>query len=517
MLKVPIQRVVDHSNVKTATRIDGLNHFFSLILTLKRRIREYRIVEMGDYQRFLLHQCQQILSHVTPSKDGGKLRQLLDQLIAYQLAVRKHPLASLPSVSSNQFDVSTKPLSLELAAEIDYRIELAASYQMTNPQRICQLLLAGLQIDQPPQFNLLHVTYLTTIHQKPLIGSVKLATELGISPRTLNQEKNYLFAHYGIHVASMLDPHQFKLAHVGVHFRTKSLKMSQQLENRFLHELQINRTLPFLQGYVFDLNQQDGFLASFIPNQVQAKKQFHQLIQEWDDLFFEYSSTHYIWGYYENMNFTSYNHISNEWEVTADLRTEGTRQFIEKHGFQFPPPRGFTYSQKTLSFTPADWILALSICEGLLDRKDRQMLLNRFGLPMAEKTVWTHENKLKKTQSYFPYIAVSRLFFDEIICAIIKCEASTIEFLHQFITQFALSRLFLTVDGIILFIGVPSWGSSLTNQLTHTLLDMPGLSDVVILRFKRDLPHLPAIHTHRLWNSKTRQWTSPESSNMPKA
>jgi len=463
---------------------------------------------MDDYHQFLLSQRQRILEHITPSKDAIELQQLLDQLIAYQSSVRGRPITNIPSPSIHQVHFNNLPPSLEMAAEIDYRLTLLENYQINNAARISQLLLAGLQIPQPIIFSQLQIDYLSMLHQNPMMGTVQLAKEIGVSPRTIKREKNQLNAQYGLCVASMMDPHQFGLVHIGVQFRTKSLKSSQEIETRIYQEAKSNRILAFLHGFAFDVSQREGIISSFLPNQMQARNHFDQFIREINDLYCEEISIHYIQGCYVNLNFGSYNHVSQEWQATSDLRTEGTRRFIEEYGFQFPPPRGYIYRHNVLPFTPADWILILSLCEGLLERKDRRALLAQYDFAMAEKTVWAHERRLQKAQAYFPFLTFSRLFFDETICVIVKCEPTTIEFLHQFVTQFVMSRIQPIMDGIILFLGVPSGASSLTNQLTHTLLDLPGLKEVSVLRLKRDLPHLPSILTYQLWNPKTKQWSS---------
>ncbi len=465
---------------------------------------------MDEYQKLLQRQRQHILDATRQGKEAEKLQQLLDQIIDYQLRVRDYPFPTAPSTFSEQLVLQITPVSFELAAEIDYRLGLLSSYQLSDPSRVRQLILAGLQIMQPPVLTQLQTNVLTRMHHDPMIGTVSLAKTLGVSPRTINSEKDQLFTQFGVRIASAFDPHQFELLHLGIRIRTKSPKASHELEVLFHQEAASEGSLPFLLGTSFDMNQQDGFISLYLPNQVQARTQFDQFVRKISDEFLEEFEVFQIHGFFTNMSFASYDHVSQEWQVISDLRTEGTKRFIEEYGPQFPPPRGFSYKQSTLRFNQTDWILTLGICEGLLERSERLELLKTNGFTMADKTAWAHENRLRKAQAHFPYLTFGRLFFDEIICVLVKCEPTTLDFLQQFITQFVMGQLFPTENGAIVYIGTLGWAPSLTNQLTHTLLEVPGLNDVTVLRLKRELPHVPAIHTYRLWNPKTKQWTLPK-------
>ncbi|MFX1509301.1 MAG: hypothetical protein ACFFBR_03250 [Promethearchaeota archaeon] len=461
---------------------------------------------MDDYKKALLEWCQQIIEaiHDKPAKEN--LVNLLNQLIIYQFRVRKLPLPDFKPLKPSEFDAESIPISLEVAAEIDARLELLASYQLGEAQRVIELLIAGLQVEQPPLFSSNQIDLISMLFQEPEIGTVKLAEKLGVSPRTVNKQKTVLFSQFGIRIAEMFDPHQLGFTHIGLRFRTHSLQASQELKDRIFQESTSSGALPFIQGVSFDINQQDGFLSLYCLNQVNARKSLDVLIKEFTESFFEEYEDYTILGFYTNVNLDSYDYVSKSWQIISDLRTEGTRRFLEEHGPQFTPPRGFIYQTKRFEFNQADWLLLLSICQGFLKRKERKVMLEGYGFPLAEKTVWAHENRLRKAQILFPYLAFSPMLLTEIVCIPIKCERMTFDFLQQFSTQFATSRLLPTKDGMILFIGVPTWASSLTHQLTHTLLDMPGLQDVTVLRLKRDIPQIPSIHTYQLWNPATQKW-----------
>ena len=76
-----------------------------------------------------------------------------------------------------------------------------------------------------------------------------------------------------------------------------------------------------------------------------------------------------------------------------------------------------------------------------------------------------------------------------------------------------MSRIMPTPDGVVVFIGIPTQASSFTNQLIHTLLDIPNIRNIDILRLKRDLPRTPPIPTFHLWNPSTKHWSYPKYDN----
>lgn len=464
---------------------------------------------MENYTDWLLRHRKQIIETTTPSKAVNELSQLMDQIIDYQLRVRGIPSQATALVESSQFNSQTIPKSFDIAAEIDHRLRLLASYQLKNANRVIQLLLAGLAITQSPTPTQQQTRFFSKLHEDPLIGNMKLANSMGISPRTVKTEKNVIFSEFGSRIASWLDPHRFGLIHLGIHIRTKSLQASQDVEKRFRREAISKGALPFLHGFSFDVNRQDAFISLFVPDQIQARTKVNQIIHELSELYFEEYEIHQILGFYEKLNLTSYDHVSQEWQILSDLRTEGSRRFIEEYGPQFQPPRGFSYTRARIEFNQSDWILVLSLCEGLLERKERRELLTTYGFQMADKTVWAHENQLHKTGVYFPYLTFSRLYFDEIICLMLICDSSTFDFLKQFITQFTSSQLLPTEKGAIIKIGTFSWAPSLTNQLIHTLLELPDIDKVSVMRLKREVPQVPAINTFNLWNAKTKRWDVP--------
>jgi hypothetical protein len=224
--------------------------------------------------------------------------------------------------------------------------------------------------------------------------------------------------------------------------------------------------------------------------------------------FFESMTLLKIKGTFSNVNFDSYDYVSQSWSIFSDLSTEGTLSFIKEHGPQFSLPRGVQYSTKISRFHKVDWLLALMYCAGYLHKAERVTTLARYGFPLAEKTVWAHERKLIRSRTLLPTIMFSNLAFEDIICIIIQCEEQLVANLVQLVIQYAYSRIHPTNEGVIFFIGVPTRGSGLINHLTRTLVQETDIHQFTVLRLKQDLPQMPSLKTCSLWDNESQQWKS---------
>ena len=444
-------------------------------------------------------------------KNKAQLELMLAHTILYlqRVFLRASEKANSGVSDHLLFDARHQPLSYELGTELEFRLQRVANFGLADGNRAIELLTAGLLPPTPLKLNRRQAELLTTQQLNPEIGSVALADILGISPRIVKREKQQLFSQYGIRNASMLDPQRFGLILYCIQFRTKSIEASQAFNTLIRTEASRENRLPFLLGCGWDVNNQDGCLLLYSPNQTSWIKAVHGLLANIREQFFVTTDIHQINGCYSHISFDYYDHVSQQWRILSDVQTEGRAQIIEQHGEQFAPLRGFDYSQDPISFNQADWLLALTLSDALLTKKERTHLLSIYGFPLSEKTVWTHEKRLKRTNALFPSLAFSHLTFEDILCIIMQSDEAILPTFHQLISQYAMSRLYPTDKGAIIFIGIPSGGASLMKQLTLTLLNISEIQTVSVLRFKRDIPQRPAISTVSLWNASTQQWKEP--------
>lgn len=454
---------------------------------------------------------EKIVDNAQEGENKAQLELLLTHIILYLkrvfLGITEDMITKVPDHPF--FNIRHQPLSYELGTELDYRLNLIASYKIVDGNRISQLLTAGLLPPSPLIFNQRQKEYLFAQHMNLEIGTVALANKLGISPRTVKHEQQQLFLRYGIRTASIIDPQRFGLTQIGIQFRAKTIEMAEAFDTWIRTKALRENQLPFLLGCGWDVNHQDGFLSLYMPNQNPWKQKFNRLLQRLEEHFFETVTKHQIQGCNSNINLDYYDPVSQHWRILSDVQTEGLARFIEIHGEQFAPLPGFDYNYETISFNQVDWLLALALGEGLLTKKERTHLLSSYGFRLAEKTVWTHERQLRKLNALFPSLAFSYLTFGDIIFVSARCEESSLSTLHQLISQYARSRLYTTDIGVVAFIGVPVGGASLMKQLTLTLVNISTLKEVSVLRFKRDIPQVPPLSTFTLWNATTKRWEEP--------
>jgi hypothetical protein len=448
-----------------------------------------------------------ILAEVQPSPQKTDLELLLTHIVLYlNRVVHSGTLMESRIPDHELFSYRRHPLSTELAFELDYRLQRLANYHLRNPDRISEILMHGLKTQVPMKLNRLQVQYLQQLVKHPLIGTMALAKKLETSSRKINRVRRRLFSQYGIHIAAVLNPHKFGLVHFGVGYHGTSSKATQHLNQWLQYELKSGQTLPFLTGANIDVNGLQGFFSLYVPNQVQSLEQFHRTLAWLKKHFLEDFKLHRIQGFFTHMNFDFYDYVTQQWNLTPDLHTEAALRFIDEHGSQFSPLRGFTYHGAVFPFQQPDWLLAITSSEGLMNRSEQQELLRYYGFSLAKKTIWTHLQQLQHHDAYYSYVTISRLAFPDIICLLITCDQEALEILHQLFVQYPSTYLFPTDAGAIILLGIPSGGSSLIKQLTRTLLTIPKIKHTSVLRFNRHLPLLPSLERHTLWNIKTVLW-----------
>lgn len=410
--------------------------------------------------------------------------------------VKGHPL----------FDANSIPFSQELAFELEKRIHDLAEYQLASPVKVQSYLLNGLRPAKPIQLTKRQISLLLALNKNPTSRTQQLIQQLRTSARTIRQELTWLKEQLGFHTAYQLNVHQFHLLHIIAYFRTKSLKATRNLE-AILYETQ--RTLEpwsLFLGYGFDVTQREGFFTSYIPDQEKATEKFHKTFKNLTVNDLEKVQFFQIKGFTVNLNFDCFDFTTQEWTIEADLQTEGSLQFLKEHGYPFHHFHQTIYSEYRHSFDQVDWILTLLLANGRFSSADRQSIVNHYGFPLASKTIWARERQLHTKKLIHPYPAFSPLTFDDVIGIFVQGTPAAIDLIKQLSLQFPYTQNFLTDKGVIAFIAAPVAGPSLTTQLTRSLLQLPGIRDFNVLRFKRNYNFLPSIRSYKFWNPHLGLW-----------
>lgn len=463
---------------------------------------------MDDYRDLLKKQSQRILAALGSNTDREKGTPLLEDTMQYILSAFEGQATFREGehIDESLVPLLSGPLSYEIANELDYRLRLLTEYQFSSFDRILDFLTSGLNTLTSATFAGHLVSLIKIVNEKPNQGIVALSRQLKVSPRTVRKDLQSLSNQYGFRVAAILDIQRFGLSHFGLYFRTRGIEFADEFENWIRNPINALEISPFLLGYGFDLNHLDGYCSFFMPDRIRSIKRMEKKLKWLEREFFESIMLLKIKGNFSNVNFGSYDYVSQRWSLSADLTTEGTFSFIKEHGPQFPLPRGVQYSSILSRFSKVDWLLALMCCTGFLEKAERVNTLARYGFPLAEKTVWAYERKLVRSQTLKPSMVFSNLAFEDIICIIIQCEEQLVTNLVQIVIQYAHSRIQPTNEGVVFFIGVPTGGSSLINHLTRTLVQEVGIKQFIILRLKQDIPQAPSLETYDLWDNEHQQW-----------
>ncbi|MFX1563788.1 MAG: hypothetical protein ACFFDP_10850 [Promethearchaeota archaeon] len=464
---------------------------------------------MTELQRTIEERVRQIQSDVSVN-GRDELTLLLDNIKRYLLEIWENDIEFVEKGPTGhpRFDYRNIIHSRAMAYELDRRIQLISEYQLTSATRIVDLLLAGINPPTPLLLTQRQVTLLNVLGRNPEISVSALTREISSTHRTIKQEKERLFELYGVHIASILDPHCFRLAHYSVHFHTKSSEAAQKFDKW----LRFNclDSFPFLLGFAFNVDHQQGYFTLYIPDQHSHLTAFQREILKLEKQFLEDVQVHRILGCYTNTSFDWYDYSAQEWELKADLHTVGTLHFIKEHGDQFPQPRGFLYTNQPIRFDQIDWIIATTYTGFPLEKSERYNILAGHGFTLSEKNKWNLEQKLKKTGTLFPYLTFSTLAFNDFLCYFIICSQQTITTLLQISQQLPFSRLHPTEKGAILILGLPREGPSFVKHMTRTLVQLPGVKDFTVNRCEHDIHLTPYPSTGHLWNSSSQLWMKNE-------
>jgi len=460
-------------------------------------------------REILENQIRKILAAIQSDNDRDEVAHLLDTIKRYLLEVWEIECDSIEYLQPNhlRFNLQKIPLSPSIANELYRRIQLLSEYQFASANRVSDLLLAGINSQKQLLLTQRQVAFLNILNESPEINLGVLAREIGSTQRTLKREKNVLFDEHGVHIASAINPHCFRLIHYYADFQAASSSALHNFENWLRFNNQSRDKFPFLLGFVFEVDQQRGFFTLYVPNQQNHLLAFQKSITQLKDQFLEYVNVHRVLGYYVNTSFVWYDWGSRQWTLKADLHTVGTLQFIIEHGDQFPQPRGFLYGSKPIKFDSTDWIIAASNTGFPLANAELCNFLARHGYHITKKSIFAQELMLKKTGALFPHLAFSALAFNDFLYCFIICSQQSYKILLQIIEQFPFSRFHPTENGAILVFGIPQEGPSFVKHLTQTFLHLPGIKDFTILRCEQDIPLVPNPSTVYLWNAETQLWT----------
>lgn len=467
-------------------------------------------IRMVADQKPALGRSEQILASVRSKTAYKDLKLLLDNMECY---ISRSYTGEIPVNYENLaphslFNGKSEIVSKNRADEILSRLNILTEYQLSSIVRIKELLLDGLRPPRLMKLTIRQVRILQILNQSPNSGIVALSRQLKSTPRTIKRELKTLSNQFGLHIRWKIDPHQFHLNQYGIYFRTKSVPKSHTFEAWIRRNSRDPIFFPFYLGHGLDVNNQEGFLSLYVPNQKRWLQRFQVVLRELSRDFLEVLDVYQILSIYASTNFSYYDYIAQQWRHAIDLQTEGSLRFLEKYGQPLSSPRGFLFTEKHKPFDEIDWILSLILSQGFIRRSEYKDRLSKQGYSLENKTLWAREKTLQKRTAVFPYLTFSQLAFDDTLCFIVECPEHLYPTIFQLATQQAHSRMYTTNQGIIMLLGIPMSGPSVVRQMNQTLIQLPAVKKVVSLRFKHDISEIPDLATASFWDKKNQLWKS---------
>lgn len=343
--------------------------------------------------------------------------------------------------------------------------------------------------------NLLH-----ELHSNPQLPKYQLAKRLKTTPRIVSMEFAELRRDFSLQILSVVDPHKFRLTHRTIHFRTKSLKHSEKLQN-FLK----NRS-KFLHNLILDQDYRRGLIVYRYPDQPDGHRIFENRVRWLDDVIFESYYVSRASGFHYYFSLISYDPTANVCSLEADV-VAAMLQSVKSHYKTIPAPEGMLFSQP-MWFDKADFLLAFHIygIGAAASIEFKHNLLKHFGIDMSKKTIWKRMQRLRQTHAAFPIVYVRIPGLDEHVRLMIHCTADSREIVRILPSVLPYAVIFTTSFGCELSFQRPMRCTAITGQMIRALHREEGVGDIELLRFQSSLAPTNQLDIVDLWDDKRQSW-----------
>jgi hypothetical protein len=207
-----------------------------------------------------------------------------------------------------------------------------------------------------------------------------------------------------------------------------------------------------------------------------------------------------------NVRFDMYDEESGQWRIPTSL-AEGNTMKVPRSD---RPGDGRAQMQiafgKSVRFSQIDYLLAESEASGAVELGAKSRFLKRFGFSLSVKTIWSRLQQLMALGALVPYAYVSGAGFEEFVCLSACCDAPAQSLLLRMAHQLPFAYTYLTREGAALFLKKPVGWSDLVNQLAHTISQLPGVEDFMVIHQERNVGTSLGTELFRRWNEKRQFW-----------
>jgi hypothetical protein len=458
---------------------------------------------LDSTNRMLRDTAERILARAVPPEEKADLGQLLASILLYVKRVQVGELADdercYPPHSS--FPYQTLAPSRTLTESLAERLRIVDEYQIESAKRIEEMLLYGLVRRTSPALTAEHLGLLREIFAKPLIRTAQLSRHLHVSRPRVLKLLHQLQDQFGLRHGLLVNPSKFKLATCTMVFRTKSYNDSERLENWIR-----SSTLPFLKALAFDVDYRMGYVSFAVPAQQRALDCFERRAKWLRQEFMDRAHLHHATKLVCNVRFDMYDEKNGQWRIPADLAQDNALKLLRDERADDDRAQMQIEFGKAIRFSQVDFLLAESEAFGAVELSDKSRFLERFGISMSVKTLWSRLRQLILLSALVPYAYFSGAGFEEFICFSACCDSDAQTLLMRLARQLPFTYAYLTREGAALFLKKPIGWTDLANQLARMISRLPGVDDFMVVHQERNVGTSLGVELFRRWNEKRQFW-----------
>jgi len=471
---------------------------------------EPRILIQREAKVSLEQQIRSILARSTPPSERDNLERFLTSLMHSIKEARGQTLTEQEKAYPPHPDLLPLMMLLyrrEAVDGIQRRLDIIYRYSITDAQRIINLITSS--PFYPPQTPLSDrkIRILLELHQNPSLHQNELAKRLSTTPHTIARELSQLRRSFSFQITRRYDPQKFRLALYEIVFQTKSIRVSEKLDQLFRA-----RRPPFVVRLSFDANLRKGFLVYLVPDQPKPRRMFEQRIDELGDEFFEEHRIARWLGLHLSISFDAYDTSKGRWTLEAEAVFEALQNLGERKYDMMAQPRG-SYYGAPIPFDRIDYLLAESqLASG--EPKDLELkrdMLKRYGFDISLKTIWAREQRLQDCGAWYPLVYYDIPHFEEQVMLSVECNSEARETIRLVPSMLPFTYISSTDKGITLIGQRPTLYSALTGELVRAISRLDGVSDVVAIGLEQTLTTRAGTPIADRWDESHQRWILEES------
>ncbi len=457
-------------------------------------------------------QIRRIMAKATPTQDHANLELYLANVRFFIQNARGEAIAKsgqIPPAHPLISFSSHLESSPELADFFERRLDLIERYEVTDVSRIIDILNSFSYLPPYPaeiRLSPRKVRILIELYKTPLTSNSQLATKLDSTPRTIRKELEELRRYFGFTFSNFFDYHKFKLAHLFITFRTKSITHSKNMVQLF----QRSRPL-FLHAFTFDEDFRAGFLSYTIPDQPKGHQLFEKRIALLETEYFQECSVARTLETYYSMSFDAYDIKSDSWICDSPLVSEAMLRFIQSHGYSIPPPHGIKYSAP-MNFTQVDYLLAQLARNHVrpLNIDFIQTQLKKRGFNLAKKTIWAKLLHFRKEAVHLPLVYYESPSFESFVTLRIHCTSDKRDQIMLLPSILPYAFISVQESSVLISFHQPRRCGSITGQLVRALSDDLGVKDIEVIHQCDNIGSPLGIEAYDRWDESRQRWLIQE-------